>query len=52
MNETDERIASAPLPTPRTLRMRKNLLVQGYRFAVVNLRMARMIRRSHHPAPR
>jgi hypothetical protein len=49
MTDTDERIATAPLPTARTLRMRTNLLVQAWRFVVVNLRMARMIRRSHHP---
>lgn len=38
----------APLPTGRTLRSRQSLVVQAWRFAVINLRMARMIRRSHH----
>lgn len=47
MSTTDEQIATAPLPTARTLRMRSNLLVQVFRFAVINLRMVRIIRRSH-----
>lgn len=38
----------APLPTARTLRARQSLIVQAWRFVVINLRMARMIRRSHH----
>lgn len=40
----------APMPTARTLRRRHSLVVQLWRFAMINLRMARMIRRSHqHP---
>ncbi|MGD9960999.1 hypothetical protein [Nocardioides sp.] len=49
MTDTDDRIASAPLPTARTLRRRNGLLMQSWRFVVINLRMIRMIRRSHTP---
>ncbi|CAN5464634.1 hypothetical protein BH11ACT8_BH11ACT8_03890 [soil metagenome] len=48
-HETDARIAAAPLPTARTLRHRNSLGIQAWRFAVINLRMIRMIRRSHTP---
>ena len=37
----------APAPTSRTLRRRSSLPVQLYRFAAINLRMAKMVRRSH-----
>ena len=37
----------APVPTRRTLWARRSLPVQLYRFARINLRMARMVRRSH-----
>jgi hypothetical protein len=47
MNPTDERIATAPLPTPRTLRLRASLPVQLWRFAWINLRMLRMVHKSH-----
>lgn len=43
----DESIASAPLPTERTLRRRRNLLVQAVRFAAINLKMIRVIARGH-----
>ncbi len=49
-SDTDARIASAPLPTARTLRRRNGLVTQAWRFIVINLRMIRMIRRSHHPS--
>jgi hypothetical protein len=38
----------APLPTARTLRMRRNLPYQTYRFAVFNLRIVRMVLKGHH----
>lgn len=41
-------VEHAPLPTTRTLGRRRSLVVQAWRFVVINLRMARMIRRSHH----
>lgn len=37
----------APRPTRRTIAMRTFLPVQAWRFVRVNLRMIRMIRRSH-----
>jgi hypothetical protein len=40
---TAERIADAPLPTPATLRMRQNILVQFARFIRINLKMLRII---------
>lgn len=43
----DESIASAPLPTERTLRRRRNLLVQAVRFVAINLKMIRVIARGH-----
>ena len=47
MDATAERIAVAPLPTDRTLRLRSNVAFQLWRFAVINLRMLRMIRKGH-----
>jgi hypothetical protein len=47
MDAAEERIAAAPLPTNRTLRMRSNIPFQLWRFAVINLRMVRMIRKGH-----
>ncbi len=47
MDVAEERIASAPLPTTRTLRLRSNIPFQLWRFAVINLRMLRMIRKGH-----
>lgn len=41
------RIEEAPLPDRRTLRRRKNVFVQAYRFAVINLRMMRVIVKGH-----
>lgn len=38
---------TAPRPTARTLRRRTSLPLQAWRFAVINLRMMAMIRRSH-----
>jgi hypothetical protein len=46
-NET-ESIKHAPLPTEKTLRFRKNLFLQLWRFAAINLKMLRMIRKGHH----
>lgn len=51
MSTVDERIANAPLPTERTLRQRRSIPVQLVRFASINLRMIRMIRRGHSAAP-
>lgn len=40
-------ISQAPLPTPTTLRRRKSLPYQVYRFFVINLRMIRVIIKGH-----
>jgi len=45
--DVSTRIASAPLPTARTLRRRQNVVVQLGRFAAINLRMLAIIRRGH-----
>jgi hypothetical protein len=37
----------APMPTKRTVRSRTSLPYQAWRFGRVNLRMMKMIRRSH-----
>ena len=47
MDHTTDDIASAPLPTARTLRARTNLLVQLARFFAINLKMAKIIRKEH-----
>ena len=36
-------IHAAPLPTPATLRHRRNLVYQAVRFAAINLKMIRVI---------
>lgn len=41
-------IATAPLPTPQTLKMRKNLPYQFVRYASQNLRIMRMVIKGHH----
>lgn len=38
----------APRPSARTLRRRTSLPLQSLRFVAINLRMVKMIRRSHH----
>jgi hypothetical protein len=47
MNTSGDRIAEAPLPTPRTLRRRRSIPLQLWRFGQINLRMLRMVRRAH-----
>ncbi|HSO63947.1 MAG TPA: hypothetical protein VLQ78_02505 [Ornithinibacter sp.] len=41
-------LSGAPLPTEKTLRMRRNLPFQATRFAVFNLRIMRMVLKGHH----
>ncbi|MCV2394030.1 hypothetical protein OEB99_06910 [Actinotalea sp. M2MS4P-6] len=43
----DEAIASSPLPTPKTLARRRNVFFQLVRFAVINLKMVRVVARGH-----
>ncbi|MCL2803730.1 MAG: hypothetical protein FWD29_07255 [Micrococcales bacterium] len=40
-------IAAAPLPTRKTLKRRKNVFFQFFRFIRINLKMMRVIRHSH-----
>ena len=49
MNEPMEDISRAPLPTEKTLKQRRNILFQILRFAAINLKMIKMIRKGHHP---
>jgi hypothetical protein len=48
MDNANESISHAPMPTAKTLRFRKNLIFQIWRFAAINLRMLNMIRKGHH----
>lgn len=43
----DARIAAAPLPSRGTLRRRRNLLVQAYRFVRINLRILLVVAKGH-----
>jgi hypothetical protein len=43
----DERIATALLPTPHTLRSRTSLPLQFVRFLVINVRMLQMVHKAH-----
>lgn len=41
-------LRGAPLPNAKTLRMRRNLPYQAYRFAAFNVRIVRMVIKGHH----
>lgn len=43
----DERMATAPLPTARTLRQRSSLPLQVWRFGLLNLKILRMVLKGH-----
>lgn len=45
----NEAIARAPLPTEKTLKQRKNVVIQFFRFCAINFKMIKMIRKGHHP---
>jgi hypothetical protein len=45
--DTTESIASAPLPTARTLRMRRSLPYQLVRLVAINIKMIKIITRGH-----
>lgn len=49
MENPQEAISRAPLPTEKTLKQRKNVLLQLFRFAAINIKMIKMIRKGHHP---
>ncbi len=38
----------APAPDEKELKARKNVLRQGWRFAVLNLKMIAMVNKGHH----
>lgn len=40
--------STAPMPTTHTVRMRTNLPFQVVRFGIVNLKMLRMVLKSHN----
>ncbi len=48
MDNTNERIAMAPLPTPGELRRRRNAFTQFFRFMRINWTMWLLARKSHH----
>ncbi len=41
-------LSKAPLPTTRTLAIRRNPLVQFFRFISFDLRILRMVAKGHH----
>lgn len=43
----DERIATALLPTPHTLRSRTSIPIQLFRFLIINIRMLSMVHKAH-----
>jgi hypothetical protein len=49
MDNPNEVIARAPMPTEKTLKFRKNVFIQLWRFAAINIKMVKMIRKGHHP---
>ncbi len=52
MENPNEAIAHAPLPTAKTLKFRKNILIQIWRFTALNIKMIKMIRKGHRPMER
>ena len=45
--KTQQDIQAAPMPSPKTLRQRRNLFYQFVRFAAINIKMLRVIGASH-----
>ena len=41
-------VSTAPLPTEKTLRMRRSLPFQATRFVAFNARIMRMVIKGHH----
>jgi hypothetical protein len=48
MDNPHDGISHAPLPTSKTLKFRKNIPTQIWRFIVINIKMLNMIRKGHH----
>ncbi len=38
----------AHLPDPKEIKRRSNVVVQGWRFAILNLKMITMVTKGHH----
>ena len=47
MADANTQIATAPMPTAKTLRMRTSLPFQAWRFLTINLRIYRMVIKEH-----
>ncbi|CAG4912673.1 unnamed protein product [Acidithrix sp. C25] len=47
MDNGNQDISRAPLPTARTIALRTNLFYQGWRFVVFNLKMLGMVLKGH-----
>jgi hypothetical protein len=39
---------NAPVPTASELRARRNIVLQAWRFAILNLKMIAMVSKGHH----
>jgi hypothetical protein len=48
MIENKADLSGAPLPTQKTLRQRKNIPLQLWRFIALNIRMVKMIMKGTH----
>ncbi len=48
MADEENAISGAPLPTEKTLRSRRNLVIQLWRFVAINFRMVKMIFKGNH----
>ena len=46
--QADERIQAAPLPLPKTLRQRSSIPIQLWRFALINLKIVKMVTKGRH----
>jgi hypothetical protein len=47
MESTELDLSKARVPSPTEISMRKNLLWQALRFAILNLKMVKMITKGH-----
>ena len=47
MDNVNDLIAAAPLPSASEIRRRNNLLIQALRFVALNARIMRMVAKGH-----
>ncbi|MGA0832339.1 MAG: hypothetical protein ACO3P4_05970 [Polynucleobacter sp.] len=47
MENPNEAISNAPVPSKQELKRRKNILIQMFRFAILNLKMLKIIGKGH-----